>query len=821
MQVYSKEFIALDLETTHLDLKEGRIMEVGAAEMEIYFDEAEKQIKVRFSKTFDKLVNPETVPSQTALALTGITFSELQSAPAWGDVKKDLEKFLGDATILGQNVVFDLDFLKNQGIRKKYPFVDTLDIALTFLPLFPVHSLEYLSQEFEAPAAKAHRALADSKNTAYVLAGLLNEFLSFSSSLQKEIRAFLDRSGIAYRDLFLDLPQITLSPPPPFSPGRSPEGTTREGINDSVFSPLAGEDKESVPFLMRSEGEFLTRDWPDKTIVSLPLGLKREAELLASLSSRQIGGLAVPSHGIFLENVPERQLIPDPGWALCTKRLEWFRNQQNISDQGLKVLIKLAIFRQSIKSLDLSRVKWGNLDRGIIPLILADPIACQSHKCEYLNQLRPEAKSPHFMSLTGFFALVFAWKVDFGEQRLLFFDLPRIEEELVEAVTETWNLRGIRRRFMLLFPLEKGLPSRLPNLPTSVAEILNELDLFFGILHLIYLKKDGEFAENLVIDEAERSTERFRKLFHPTQKLISKLGELNDYFKALSSLQPELRDEITSLQLAIPRLVDFLQRLFVKPAAQSICWLKFNSEWVDLNICPAEIAKDWQRLHSVFSSLTIVETELPDIALNYYQGRLGVTDYKISHPKAFGKKEDLEILISKVTPATRGQVELCENLTGRTLVIVPNESKLSEFIEIFTSHENQKRVFLAYKFSGNLTLLRSKLKNMGPEGILLLTLNAFLKNFQNLPRLASLVLARLPFEAPTTRPDLLAGAQNRFADHALPRSVTILHTILSRFAAAASDNAKIYLLDSRILTDYDQTFLKYLQELPNAKISTV
>jgi hypothetical protein len=215
-----------------------------------------------------------------------------------------------------------------------------------------------------------------------------------------------------------------------------------------------------------------------------------------------------------------------------------------------------------------------------------------------------------------------------------------------------------------------------------------------------------------------------------------------------------------------------------------------------------------------------VDTELPDISFKYYQARLGLDDFKISFPKDLPSNQDLKVVVFKKTPTMISTVDFCENLDGRTLVIVSNEGKLTEFIEIFTSRENQKKQLLAYRFSGNLTLLQSKLKKMDEQGIGLLTLNIFLKNFQILPPFANLVLVRLPFEAPSTRPDLQASGRNRFADHALPRSVTILHTILSRFASSAPDLAKVFFLDSRILTDYDQTFLKYLEELPRTRLST-
>ncbi|MDP3740898.1 MAG: exonuclease domain-containing protein [bacterium] len=793
---YRKKFIALDLETTHLDMREGKIMEVGACEADLYFDEKEKKVKVIFGKIFDKLVNPEILPPQTALALTGIKSAELEKALPWHEIKKDLEKFLADAVILGQNIVFDLDFLKNQGIRRKYPFVDTLDIALTFLPLWPVHSLEYLSQELGGKEGISHRALADCQNTASVLAGLMNEFLSFSPGLQKEIRSRLQESTISYRDLFLDLPQF----------GKS-ENQIHRGSDRASDVPAP-----DFPIL---------QDWPDKTIVSLPMGFRQEEDLLATLARQESSDLAAVSHRFFLQIIPGEQLLPDPAWALCTKRLERFANQPNLSDPVIKVLIKLAIFKNTTDSLDLSLIKWGNLDRQIIPFIQVDPTVCKDHGCGYVKLIGKEAKSPRFLSLSGLLQLVFDWEQNFSRKRLLLFDLPRIEEEFVEAMTRIWNLRKIRKELMMLFPLEKMFPSLVPSIPKEVEEAVNELDLFFGILHLVYLKKDGEFAENFLINQVERNTTRFQKLFHPAEKLAGKLEKLGEFLRSFEAVSSDLAPETKSLRLKLLGFADFLKKFFLQPEAEFIYWLKFNSEWVDLNSCPSEAANSWEKFVSAFRTVTIVETERPRISFEYYKKRLGIESYTVSPLAESAKKQEFEVSIFKKNQTMNDLATLVQTLTGRTLVVVPNESKLTEFFEIFTSRENQKKEILAHRFSGNLTLLRSKLKKISDDGVLLLTLNVFLKNFQRLPSFANLILVRLPFEAPNIRPDLQAEGKNQFIHHVLPRSVTILHTIMSRFAAAASEVGRVYLLDNRILTEYDQTFLRYFEELPNTRISTV
>lgn len=799
MAEYRKKFISLDLETTHLDLKEGRIMEVGVVEVELYFNEDSHNKKfsvgVKFGKTFSTLVNPEIEPSQTALALTGISKEELKKAPLWRDVKKDVAKFLQGATVLGQNIFFDLDYLKNQGVNLKNPYVDTLEVAQVFLPLFPVHSLEYLSQEFGAAAGLSHRALSDSQNTAQVLAGILNEFLSFDPKLRKEIAGYLGESTLAFRDVFLDLPEI-------HSQKQSVQKSKPE--SPSLSLPTKGE-------------EAVLNDWPHKTILSLPLGFPDLQKLICSLAGLKFSGLVGVAHPAFLDALPKSQIIPDPAWALCEKRLEGFKALEKPPREALKILIKLAICRYFRGTLDLSYVKWAGEEWELLPSILVDPAVCRSHNCGYVNRLKGLNKEVYFLNLSGLFGILRDWVMDFEKRKFLLFDLARIEEEFTETVTETWNLRAIRRVINVLHPVNLLNGSRFSFVPKEIERLANELDLFFGILHLVYLKKEGEYFENLIIDRAERDSERFKNFFYPAQKLINKLNEASRHLNSRAvAAAEEQKWEIKSLSLKLERLALFLNEFFVSPEVAKTYWLKFNSSWVDLNIAPANLKEQWREFQKRCETVSLVDTVLPQISMSYFQQRLGIEDFSVSQLEGRKLLPDLQVKVFSKTPTQSEIVKMITQLPGRTLFILPNESKLVEFFERF-SHDkspNAKEV-LASRFSGNLPLLRSKIARMKNQAVLLLTLNVFLRHFHALPRFENLALLRLPFEAPGARPDLATAEGSSFLNHILPRSVALLHTILTRFARSEVLDQQIFLLDGRILTDYNQTFLKYLEALPN------
>lgn len=154
-------------------------------------------------------------------------------------------------------------------------------------------------------------------------------------------------------------------------------------------------------------------------------------------------------------------------------------------------------------------------------------------------------------------------------------------------------------------------------------------------------------------------------------------------------------------------------------------------------------------------------------------------------------------------------------------MIVPNESKLQETYELFSEAIPDKKVF-AYKFSGNFRGLKLKFfAAEAAESILILTTHALLRYWTQFPALQNLIIMRLPFEA-SGKPSLLGISQREiFLNHVLPRGVHILYRMLSQFHSSGGVKQKIYILDSRLLTDYERAFLNYLEEFPDYEISTV
>ena len=106
-----KNYVALDLETTGLNPKLDKIIEIGAV----------KVLDGQKADTFSTFVNPGRTLEKRVTELTGITDDTLKDAPVIEEVLPQLLVFLGELPLLGHNILFDFSFLKKAAANQKYP----------------------------------------------------------------------------------------------------------------------------------------------------------------------------------------------------------------------------------------------------------------------------------------------------------------------------------------------------------------------------------------------------------------------------------------------------------------------------------------------------------------------------------------------------------------------------------------------------------------------------------------------------------------------------------------------------------------------------
>lgn len=171
------EIVALDIETTGLDPKNDSIIEIGAVKFN----------GNRLIAEFSKLINPRKPINNFITNLTGISNAMVMNAPFIGDVLPEIQEFIGDAIILGQNIDFDLSFFHKFGAFRDNDTIDTYEIASVVMPSAPRYGLGSLSRQLGVVLTNAHRALDDARATMQVYQKLITKIEELPVELIAEI----------------------------------------------------------------------------------------------------------------------------------------------------------------------------------------------------------------------------------------------------------------------------------------------------------------------------------------------------------------------------------------------------------------------------------------------------------------------------------------------------------------------------------------------------------------------------------------------------------------------------------------------------------
>lgn len=148
-------YVAVDIETTGLNPKTDKIIEIAAVFVQ------DGQVKAEKST----LVNPRQKLSEYISQLTGIRDEMLEDAPDIQEVIGDYAEFCRNLPLLGHNVMFDYRFLKKAAVNRGIAFdkegIDTLFLSRKFMPPDQQKNLSSACQYFHVEAKTAHRALGD------------------------------------------------------------------------------------------------------------------------------------------------------------------------------------------------------------------------------------------------------------------------------------------------------------------------------------------------------------------------------------------------------------------------------------------------------------------------------------------------------------------------------------------------------------------------------------------------------------------------------------------------------------------------------------
>lgn len=164
----TRDFVAVDLETTGLSTEYDDIIEIGAVR---YRDGVP-------IATYEQLVNPGYDVDEFITELTGITNEMLAGQPVISDVLPAFMDFMAEDILVGHNVNFDINFIYdncgNCGI-KPIPnnFIDTLRVSRRMLPDLKNHKMDTIAEALQLPGRGLHRAAGDAVIAANIYLELL------------------------------------------------------------------------------------------------------------------------------------------------------------------------------------------------------------------------------------------------------------------------------------------------------------------------------------------------------------------------------------------------------------------------------------------------------------------------------------------------------------------------------------------------------------------------------------------------------------------------------------------------------------------------
>lgn len=162
--------VALDTETTGLDARTARVVQVAALPLAAGC--------MRPEDRFERLVNPGVPIPQDTVAVHGITDAMVAKAPAFAEIAGSIEAYIGQAVVIGYAVAYDIAVLEREyslagRAVPRFRALDVRKLARLAAPALADYSLEALCQWLEVEIRGRHSALGDARAAGEVFLALI------------------------------------------------------------------------------------------------------------------------------------------------------------------------------------------------------------------------------------------------------------------------------------------------------------------------------------------------------------------------------------------------------------------------------------------------------------------------------------------------------------------------------------------------------------------------------------------------------------------------------------------------------------------------
>ncbi|MBI4129203.1 hypothetical protein HY464_00750, partial [Candidatus Peregrinibacteria bacterium] len=195
----SLPFIVLDTETTGLFPRVHKIVELAFVHVE------NGKVTDQYEQLYDI---DDDIPPHVQV-LTRIRPEDLQGQPKLEEHVKKIQSLIGSDTLLiGQNLGFDLDMLRAEGLDlREYPWIDTSMLASLVFPELASYSLGYMSVALRLRHDPVHRALGDVRATLELFGRIWERMEALPTEHLTILRETFAQSTSGYQRLAEYLPQ--------------------------------------------------------------------------------------------------------------------------------------------------------------------------------------------------------------------------------------------------------------------------------------------------------------------------------------------------------------------------------------------------------------------------------------------------------------------------------------------------------------------------------------------------------------------------------------------------------------------------------------
>lgn len=158
--LFALKAVALDCETTGLDVEKDRIVQLGGLAID--------NGRLNTAAVFDQIVDPQMAIPEKSIRVHGITNPMAREAPVLADIWSDFSRFYLGRVVIGHTIGFDLTMLEREAARCGLDWQRPRSLCVRLLaslalPSLPGYSLEALSEWFEIEIRDRHSALGDAR----------------------------------------------------------------------------------------------------------------------------------------------------------------------------------------------------------------------------------------------------------------------------------------------------------------------------------------------------------------------------------------------------------------------------------------------------------------------------------------------------------------------------------------------------------------------------------------------------------------------------------------------------------------------------------